>query len=192
MHRAAAKLPLADVVHRLDRADVVWAVFAGAAAALYGADRPVTDVDILVPAADGERVASLFPEGTVERAQDGTVLGVAHPGFDILAGLSGQASTLSYEIDLDEQMAARRTRHQMAGVSIPVIPPEDNILLKTIWRRGPEEGKHDWEDVQAMLAHIAALDWDYLRWRLHTCCSGPGLEKILQVLEEETTSPRRD
>jgi hypothetical protein len=35
-------------------------------------------------------------------------------------------------------------------------------------QRGPEEGKHDWE-VQAMMAHLPALDWEYLRWRARAC-----------------------
>jgi len=35
---------------------------------------------------------------------------------------------------------------------------ENNILLKAMWGRGPEVGKHDWEDVQAMMAHLPALD----------------------------------
>jgi hypothetical protein len=112
-------------------------------------------------------------------------------GFDILAGLSQSTSDLSYEIDLDDEMAARRTRHEIAGVTVPVIPPEDNILLKAVWRRGPQQGKHDWEDVQAMLAHLSALDWDYLRWRLDACCSGPGLGRVLQLLEDEASSLRR-
>jgi hypothetical protein len=34
---------------------------------------------------------------------------------------------------------------------VPVIPPEDNILLKALWGRGPEVGKHDWEDVREMM-----------------------------------------
>jgi hypothetical protein len=43
---------LAEVARRLDGAGITWAVFAGAAATAYGATRPLTDVDILVPAAD--------------------------------------------------------------------------------------------------------------------------------------------
>jgi hypothetical protein len=113
------------------------------------------------------------------------------PDFDILAGLSLHAADLSYEIDLDDEMAARRTYREIAAVTVPVMPPEDNILLKAIWRRGPEQGKHDWQDVQAMLAHLPALDWGYLRWRLDTCCSGPCLAQVLELLEDEASSLRR-
>jgi hypothetical protein len=152
----------------------------------------VTDVDILVPVAAGGRVAALFPEGTPYRGEHGSVLGVELPDFDILAGLRQQRSDLSYEMELDDEMVARLTRHDVSGVTVPVIPPEDNILLKAIWRRGPEQGKHDWQDVQAMLTHLPALDWDYLRWRLQTCCSGPGVRRVLQLLEDEAALLRRD
>jgi hypothetical protein len=87
-------------------------------------------------------------------------------------------------------MAGRRTYGEIGAVTVPVIPREDNILLKAIWRRGPEQGKHDWQDVKAMLAHAPALDWDYLRWRFTTCCSGPGLGSVLQLLEDEASSLR--
>ena len=40
-------LTLEEVARRLDRAGIKWAVFAGVAAAAYGATRPLTDVDIL-------------------------------------------------------------------------------------------------------------------------------------------------
>jgi len=166
---------LAEIARRLDEAGVIWAVFAGAAAAVYGSPRPVTDVDILVPAADGDRVAALFPEAQAQRREDGTVFGIKLPGFDILAGL-----TL---MDLDSQMAARLTRHEIAGVVVPVIPPEDNILLKALWGRGPEVGKHDWEDVEAMLAHLPALDWEYLRWRASTCGPQEQVQQLLERLE---------
>jgi hypothetical protein len=150
-------LNLEEVARRLDRANVTWAVFAGAAAAIYGAQRPLTDVDILVSAAEVEQAASLFPEGQIKRRANGEIDQIYLPGFDIVPGFDA--------IDLDEQMAQHLTRHRLCGVTVPVIPAEDNILLKAKWRRGPETGKHDWEDVEAMLANVDDLDWQYLRWR---------------------------
>jgi fluoroacetyl-CoA thioesterase len=175
MTESKIELPLDQVAQRLDTAGIPWAVFAGAAATAYGSPRPLTDVDILVPAADGTRVAVLFPEARLKRREDGFVQALQLPGFDILAGLS--------TMDLDEQMAARLTRRDIAGVSVPVIPAEDNILLKGLWGRGPEEGKHDWEDVQAMLAHLPAVDWEYLRWRASQCEPGEHVEQVLERIE---------
>ena len=166
MNESQKILSLEEVARRLDHAGITWAVFAGAAAAAYGAPCPVTDVDILIPASEGERVAALFPEAQSTRREDGSILGIQLPGFDILAGL--------ITTDLDVQMAARLTHHEI----------EDNILLKAIWGRGPEQGKHDWEDVQAMMAHLPSLDWDYLKWRADACGAQEGVQQALERLEE--------
>jgi hypothetical protein len=137
-----------------------WAVFAGAAATVYGSRRPLTDVDILVPAAEEDRVTGLFPEARSRRFADG-IQALMLSGFDILAGLA--------MLDLDGPMQARLVRHEIMATSVPVIPREDNIFLKAMWGRGDKEGKHDWEDVEAMLAHAPYLDWEYLRWRAESC-----------------------
>ena len=87
---------------------------------------------------------------------------------DIIAGLTMVRGETRCLVDLDAEMAARRTYHEIAGVQMPVIPAEDNILLKAVWGRGAEQGKHDWEDVRAMLAHVQ-VDWAYLHWRADGC-----------------------
>jgi hypothetical protein len=168
-------LSLAEVTRRLDRAGITWAVFAGAAATIYGVTRAVTDVDILIPAADGGRAAALFPEAIVKRGEGGTVRGVQLPGFDLVAGLT--------TTDLDAAMAARIVRRPLLGITVPIIPAEDNILLKALWGRGPEEGKHDWEDVDEMMAHLPALDWEYLRRRAALCDDSRQAQETIKRLE---------
>jgi hypothetical protein len=54
---------------------------------------------------------------------------------------------------------------RMASVTVPVVPAEDNILPKAVWERGPERSKHNWQDVEAMMAHQPALDGEHLHWR---------------------------
>ena len=183
MNAPQTTLSLQEVARRLNRAGVPWAVFAGAAASVYGATRPLTDVDILVTAAYGGRAAALFPEGQAKHREGGAVHIIQLPGFDLVAGLTWREGDSTYTMDLDEQMAARLQHHEITGVIVPVIPPEDNILLKALFGRGPEVGKHDWEDVQAMVAHLPALDWEYLRWRVDACGSGPRMGWALERLE---------
>jgi hypothetical protein len=66
---------------------------------------------------------------------------------------------------------------------LPVIPREDNILLKALLGRGPEQGKHDWADVEAMMAHAPSLDWNYIRWRSGTLRSPIDGSSILERLQ---------
>jgi len=166
---------LREVARRLDGAGIPWAVFAGAAAHVYGATRPITDVDVLVPATRGEQVAALFPEADVQVLEESS-LEILLPNLDILAGLGW--------MDLDAEMTARLTHHQVAGIRVPVIPPEDNILLKARMGRGPEVGKHDWQDVKAMMAPNAELDWDYLRWRAQDVLPRQRRRQILRRLDQ--------
>ncbi len=163
-----------EIARLLDDNGITWAVFAGMAAFAYGSPRLPTNVDILVPVAEGDRVAALFPKARATRHKGVKV--VRLPGFGILAaGLP--------DMDLDEQMAARLTRHEIAGVTVPVIPPEDNILIKGLRGQGPEVGKHDWEDVQEMMMHLPTLDWKYVDWRASMCEPREHVEQVLEQLK---------
>ncbi len=154
---ASANLTWPDVATRLDQAGLRWAVFAGAAAHVYGATRPITDIDILIRKADDERVAALLPEAEVER-RNGEVFKLVAGDCDLVPGVG--------TIEPDDEMVARMVRYNVREVLAPVVPVEDNIAIKALMNRGPEVGKHDWEDIRAMMVHARSLDWSYLRWRL--------------------------
>ena len=165
---------LSEIAAKLDRAGIQWAVFAGTAASVYGADRPVTDLDILVPHGEAQRLMELLPEAEVVSSHPG-LTHLALPEVDLLAGME--------TVDLDAPMAARLTRHEIGDVLVPVIPREDNILLKAMWGRGAEQGKHDWEDVGAMMAAAPSLDWEYVRWRADTLGKPDLVLGIMERLE---------
>ena len=183
MSKSQTPLTFSEVVRRLNQSIVPWAVFSGAAASVYGATRPITDIDILILTSAGDQVAGLFPEARVTREDDGTVTLIQLPGFDILAGLIRHNAYVSFSLELDAEMKARLTHHKINGISVPVVPPEDNILLKAILGRGPEKGKHDWEDVEAMLNHLSILDWAYLCRRAKACGPSHRMKNILKRLE---------
>lgn len=166
---------LRQVAAKLDGAGIPWAVFAGAAASAYGSDRPITDMDILAPAAEGQQLMTLFP-GVEPIYYERGMMALQMPGVDLLAGLGS--------MDLDAPMRSRLTRHKIGGVEVPVIPAEDNILLKAMQGRGAEQGKHDWEDVEAMMAFLPSLDWDYLRWRAGTLDRPELAQNVMERLEE--------
>ncbi|HSJ56948.1 MAG TPA: nucleotidyltransferase [Anaerolineae bacterium] len=163
------------VARRLDEQEVDWMVFAGAAAAVYGAERPVTDVDVLVPADQGEGVARIFYLADSVRSDEGRLLCIMLPGVDIVPGLG--------IVEVDEEMLARVGRHEVGGVEVPVIPVEDNVLLKAMWGRGQDEGKHDWQDVQAMLTHSSEFDWDYLLWRANAIPDQARVDEVIARLK---------
>jgi hypothetical protein len=159
-------LSLAQVARRLDRAGITWAVFAGAAANIYGSTRPLTDVDILVPLAEGNRVAAMFPGAHTVRQEDGTVRSIKLPGFDLVAGLTMFDASAAYDVDPDEQMAARRTYHEIDGVTVPVIPPRTTSCSRRSGTAGRRKasmtGRMCW------LCSVAFRCWTGI-----TCVGGP-------------------
>jgi hypothetical protein len=167
------------VAHTLNHADINWVVFAGSAAIIYGANRPITDIDILISSADGARAAALFPGCKVCHGKDGRIEAIKLPDFDLIAGLSN-----GYRLDVDNEILLRSCRAEINGVNVPVISPEDNILIKASWGRGPEVGKHDWQDVKAMLRSKRKLDWDYLCGRASTGLDPDRADEVLTQLEQ--------
>jgi hypothetical protein len=155
---------LAEVTRLLDKSRVPWGLFGGAAAKVFGAERPLRDIDILIPSDSGQRVSQEFPDAHLEYEPDGRIASLEIPYYDIVAGLHRRI-----HFTLDAEMVARINRHRLLGTDLPVLSIEDNIAFKAILGRGPEMGKHDWEDAALMLKNAPNLDWDYLRWRLHKC-----------------------
>jgi hypothetical protein len=69
---------------------------------------------------------------------------------------------------------------ELRGARLPVVSPEDNVVFKAILQRGPEQGKHDLEDLQTLLAAVGAgLDRDYVRRRAALC---GGLARVQDCL----------
>ena len=58
------------------------------------------------------------------------------------------------------------------------------MLLKALWGGGAEESKHDWEDVEAMLAYLPAIDWTCLSWRAAQCGPEEGVHRALERLRK--------
>ena len=148
------------VVHKLNGSNVLWGIFAGAAVKIYGGTRPITDIDILTPTDAGKHIATALPDAIRYFDEDGRISGLELPDIEIIAGLTRSLTFL-----LDEEMIARLHRGTLLGVDVPALSVEDNLAFKVILGRGPEVGKHDWEDIDALLSRYAP-DWDYLYLRL--------------------------
>jgi hypothetical protein len=155
------KSTLADVAGRLDRSGANWGIFAGAAGVVYGVKRRLRDIDILIPTQDMPRVAALFPDAQREHNNAGRVGTLMLNGIELIAGL-----TQYIALEMDAPMITRLQRASILEVDVSVIGLEDNLAIKAMFGRGPEQGKHDWADITEMLVDCPDLDWDYLGWRL--------------------------
>ena len=174
---------LCEISVAFEKRRVVWAIFAGAAASIYGAKRSVNDLDLIVRERDLWEVASYFHlqlmafENKFQSATIRTQL--LRFGFcEVTARLLIETSMGNYEFALDNLMIKRRRWFRVNGLRVPVLSPEDNVVFKGIMQRGNEDKKHDLEDIKDILKN-QKIDKDYLRVRIKISRSEKRLSRIL-------------
>jgi predicted nucleotidyltransferase len=62
-------------------------------------------------------------------------------------------------------MMERIKYRKLFDIEVPLIPVEDNIILKAILQRSEKEGKHDIEDIKSMIKN-EEIDFKYLKERI--------------------------
>lgn len=128
----------------------------GIAAGLLGRGRYTGDIDLFVRPEDSRRVLT-----SLERA--GFATSELNPHW-IFKGIRGSVQvdvlfTLKGDIRLDDEMLERAPVRSFLGVDIPLLPPEDLIVVKAIVF--DEETPRHWYDALGLIAG-GPLDWDYL------------------------------
>jgi len=152
--------------NRLAKANVIWVLFAGAAAFFYGSNRMVTDVDILVKSEDLEKAKAALRN---------------LEGVDIVADLTLKTSLGVYRFFMDDEMISKMRWKKLVDVKVPLIPVEDNIIFKAILQRGEAEGKHDIDDIKGMLRH-EKLNIAYLTRRIQKYQAAKRVYPLLKEL----------
>ena len=164
----------------LDGAGIRWAVAAGAAVYIYTGSRPPTDLDLMVRPEDLARAGECLGVAPVAAVGPwGEVTKVARDPVEIVGRLVVRLDGRSFPYEMDQEMLGRARRSVFEGVEVPVLAPEDVIALKAVLQRGPDQGKHDLEDIDA-LAAMVAVDVGYLRLRLERM---GGVDRARPVLE---------
>jgi hypothetical protein len=151
------------VVQRLlDSQGMAWAVFAGAAAHLYGNRRPIQDVDVLVQKGQLPLVVKLMQSSGKAVQFDGQR--ILWRGIKLFDDLTIRRPGASHPLVLDTPMQEHFRRLSLLGAPVMVMAPEDVVAHKLLLGRGPTEGKHDIADVEAILRR-QTLDTEYLQAR---------------------------
>ncbi|MEM2928064.1 MAG: nucleotidyltransferase [Nitrososphaerota archaeon] len=130
--------------------NILWMIFAGTAAYCYGSKRKITDIDILVRSVDLEKAKNALKN---------------IKGIDIIADLRIIKSNKTYLFSIDNEMIERIKYRKLFDIEVPLIPVEDNIILKAILQRSEKEGKHDIEDIKSMVEN-ERIDFKYLKERI--------------------------
>ncbi|MEM1574861.1 MAG: nucleotidyltransferase [Nitrososphaerota archaeon] len=125
-------------------------IFAGTAAYCYGSKRKITDIDILVRNIDLEKAKNVLKN---------------IKGIDIVANLRIIKNNKIYLFSIDNEMIERIKYKKLFDIEVPLIPVEDNIILKAMLQRSEKEGKHDIEDIKNMIKN-EIIDFKYLKERI--------------------------
>jgi hypothetical protein len=178
MHDLSAAMRV--VASAMNSNGVAWALFGGIAARCYGVDCRIRDIDVLA-CATLESVAAVLPESVLHDYGycQARVVGRVEVWPSPLVLYTEAAH---YTVAFDAQMR-RRVRLLTVGAlgqRLPVLAPEDVIVIKALHQRGAESGKHDMDDLrQLWKAQAGAVDRDYLARRAQRA---GGHDRVVQAM----------
>lgn len=163
---------LDDAVAALEAADVPFAALGGIGSAMYGRPRWTHDADFFLrDRQDAALALEQMPAhgfATQETDENWLYKGIKRGVLvDLLFKGKG-------DIYYDEEMIQRTQHRDFKGRMLPVVPPEDLIMIKAIVH--DEATPRHWYDALGILAG-AEIDWDYL---LRRAAQGP--RRLLSLL----------
>ncbi len=155
------------VLKKLDQSGVRYGLYAGTHVAVLCNNRIPTDVDLLVHDDDLSKLRELFPFAKTKDVGDGVFLYVGHDDIIEFMGLADITHPDAvYQFRFTDLAVSKLTKHSVDGHTIAIVDPVDTLLLKAILQRGEDVGKHDLEDIDAVLTQME-IDTEYLRMRLN-------------------------
>jgi hypothetical protein len=155
----------------LERESVPVLVIGGIASASYGRPRWTHDVDLLVRPQHARWALAALDNAGFETEECDPFWLFKAVRDDVLVDLIFRCQG---DIFLDDEMEARSRKADFYGVPVPLVPPEDLLVIKAVVHA--EHSPRHWHDALALVAR-ADLDWPYL---LERARQGP--RRILSLL----------
>lgn len=160
---------LKNVLSVASKARVKYGLFSGAYVSLVAGNRPPTDFDFLTNLEGIRLLQKKFPQAVFEERKGNATGKWLDPLGDGLIDFSAEVTIFINEHGYLVNMTALAWRHVdrvvVDNLTIYLANPVDTILPKAAGQRGPEQGKHDLEDIAALLK-VVEIDRDYLKQRL--------------------------
>lgn len=146
----------AKVTAVLDATDLPWAFLGGLASAVHGRPRWTYDLDVFVQPHDARPVLKALADAGFSIDEKDPMWLFKAMDRGVLVDILFRATAGIY---FDGEMIARCRRHDFRGVDVPVLPPEDIVVIKAT--AFAEHSARHWWDALGILAR-SDLDWDYL------------------------------
>jgi predicted nucleotidyltransferase len=154
---AAFPSVLAELVETLN--GMQFGLIGGVASAAYGRPRWTKDIDIFCRAEDAEQILErLAARGfDIERTNPMWIYKAFRDDVQVDVIFKVRS-----EVYFDEAIAERIRLMKVDGVELPVLAPEDIVVMKAM--AVDEESPWHWYDALGILA-VVDLDWEYLAMR---------------------------
>jgi hypothetical protein len=157
---------LAETLAVINRHRLRYGLFGGAYVATMTGYRASADADFLLADADFAAFCDLFPTAAIKDTGYSTFI---YPDdarqIEFMTRSSVRVAGSEYQFWLTALAWEHTTTLAGPDWAVRLGDPVDTILLKAMLQRGPEEGKHDLEDVEALL-RVLRVDRLYLDERL--------------------------
>jgi predicted nucleotidyltransferase len=147
---------LRETADILRRSGIPHLFMGGVASAALGRPRWTHDIDLFVGPDDARRTLALLAEHGFDTQETDPEWLFKALKDDVLVDVIFLSDG---RVSLDEEMAARARWAEVQGIRLPVIGPEDLIVIKALVHK--ERSPRHWFDALALLRRDD-LDWDYL------------------------------
>lgn len=160
---------LVSVLRLANKIGVRYGLFSGGYVSLVTSNRPPTDFDFLTNVEGIGLLQKKFPQAVfVEQKGNATGKWLDPLGdglIDFAAEVTIAINGHNYLVNMTDLAWQHADKVVIGDLTIYLANPVDTILSKAIGQRGPEQGKHDLEDIEALLK-VVEIDRDYLKQRL--------------------------
>lgn len=155
---------------------IIVCAFGGLAANIYGADRAITDIDLLTDCKDFSWLIKNLEFEDIDLSEEIITIGrVDLRKCPIKIGDSDKEQFWKF----DNEARKKLKTINLDGMVIDVLSIEDKIVMKATLQRDDTQGKFDILDLKQMLANCDSLDKSYISYRAQKCNS---LEKVTECL----------
>lgn len=166
-----------ELFNNLNKNNIRWGIYAGAAANLLTNNRLPTDIDILIHNDDFNKVSSLIKDITIStnmvgdtQTSDNKILQYKYDNIElcinkteieITSNLQEIIDSTIHNLYLTDLAIKNRIAIKIAKTIVYITNPFDTIAIKSIMQRGAEQNKFDFPDSQAIITSCK-IDKNYI------------------------------
>ncbi len=172
---------LKSVLLKLNNSGIKYGLYAGTQVSILTSNRMPTDIDFLVADEDILKLKEIFPFALTKDCGDSLFLYIGrNEEIEFMSQDNINIDGSNYTFRLTDLCWKNTTLLKGKDFEFRLCNVVDTILLKSILQRGKEQGKHDLEDIEALMK-VCEIDKKYLEQRLLEI---KGDQRVIDILKK--------